>query len=90
MHPESVAVKRITALEGDVVHTKPPSVTPTVRVPLGHVWVEGDGPPGSSLDSNTYGPISKRMLTGKVTHILYPPRKFGRVKWWEHESSLKR
>lgn len=83
MHPEVVAVKRVVALEGDVVTTKPPYPFATVRVPTGHVWVEGDGPSGSSLDSNTYGPVSKRLLTGRVTHVLYPLRKFGAVRWWD-------
>ncbi|KAF5123479.1 Mitochondrial inner membrane protease subunit 2 [Metarhizium anisopliae] len=87
-NPEVVAVKRVVALEGDVVRTKKPYPIPTVRIPQGHVWVEGDGPAGSSLDSNTYGPVSKRLLTGRVTHIVYPWRKFGQVRWWEHESKL--
>ena len=81
-------MKRVIALEGDLVKTKAPYPFPEVRVPPGHVWVEGDGPPGSSLDSNTYGPVSKRLLAGRVTHIVYPFRKFGAVKWWEHQESL--
>ncbi|KAL6855806.1 LexA/Signal peptidase [Trichoderma novae-zelandiae] len=87
-HPEVIAVKRVVALEGDVIKTKKPYPVSTVRIPQGHVWVEGDGPPGSSLDSNTYGPVSKRLLTGRVTHIVYPLRKFGPVKWWEHDRPL--
>ncbi|PHH78649.1 hypothetical protein CDD80_6541 [Ophiocordyceps camponoti-rufipedis] len=74
--PESVVVKRVVALPGDVVLTKRPYSSPVQRVPPGHVWVEGDGPPGSSLDSNTYGPVSMRLLTGRVTHILYPLRSY--------------
>ncbi|QPG95023.1 hypothetical protein C2857_007515 [Epichloe festucae Fl1] len=88
VHPEVTAVKRVVALEGDVVKTKQPYPISTVRIPQGHVWVEGDGPPRSSLDSNTYGPVSKRLLTGRVTHIMYPFRKFGPVSWWEHERRL--
>ena len=88
MHPEVVAVKRVIALEGDVVKTRAPYPVETVRIPQGHVWVEGDGPPGSSLDSNTYGPVSKRLLTGRITHIIYPFRKFGQIKWWEHPSAM--
>ncbi|KAL6809469.1 LexA/Signal peptidase [Trichoderma sp. SZMC 28013] len=87
-HPEVIAVKRVVALEGDVIKTKKPYPVATVRIPQGHVWVEGDGPPGSSLDSNTYGPISKRLLTGRVTHIVYPLKKFGPVQWWEHDRPL--
>ncbi|KAG6009118.1 hypothetical protein E4U21_003187 [Claviceps maximensis] len=88
VHPEVIAVKRVVALEGDIVRTKAPYPVSTVRIPEGHVWVEGDGRRGSSLDSNTYGPVSKRLLTGRVTHIVYPFRKFGPVRWWEHERKL--
>ncbi|KAL6862812.1 hypothetical protein ACO1O0_003050 [Amphichorda felina] len=87
-HPEVVAVKRVVALEGDIIRTKPPYLEPTVWVPYGHVWVEGDGPPGSSLDSNTYGPVSKRLITGKVTHIIYPFNKLGPINWRDHERQL--
>lgn len=87
-HPEVTAVKRVVALEGDVVKTKRPYPISTVKIPPCHVWVEGDGRPGSSLDSNTYGPVSTRLLTGRVTHIVYPFRKFGPVRWWEHEREL--
>ena len=80
-HPEIVAVKRVVGLPGDLVETKPPYPLETVRIPPRHVWVEGDGPPGSSLDSNTYGPVSTRMVVGKVTHIVYPFSKFGPIDW---------
>ncbi|ROT39422.1 mitochondrial inner membrane protease subunit 2 [Sodiomyces alkalinus F11] len=83
--PETVVVKRIIALEGDLVRTRPPYPDPVVKVPQGHVWVEGDGPEGKSIDSNTYGPIAIQLITGRVTHILYPWRKFGSVKWWEYK-----
>ena len=88
VHPEVVAVKRVVALEGDVVRTKKPYPISTIQVPPNHVWIEGDGPAGSSLDSNTYGPVSKRLLTGRVTHVVYPFRKMGQVRWWEHERRL--
>ncbi|RDA95117.1 hypothetical protein CP533_2144 [Ophiocordyceps camponoti-saundersi (nom. inval.)] len=66
--PESVLVKRVVALPGDVVQTKPPYQFPLQRVPQGHVWVEGDGPPGTSRDSNTFGPVSMRLLTGRIQY----------------------
>lgn len=88
VHPEVTAIKRVVGLEGDVVTTRRPYPVQTVRIPQGHVWVEGDGRPGSSLDSNTYGPVSQRLLTGRVTHIVYPWRKFGPVRWWEHGRRL--
>ncbi|EXA48282.1 mitochondrial inner membrane protease subunit 2 [Fusarium oxysporum f. sp. raphani 54005] len=88
LHPETIAVKRIVALENDVIKTKAPHPLPTVRVPQGHVWVEGDGPPGSSLDSNTYGPVSRQLITGRVTHIVFPFRKFGALPWRDHQRPL--
>ncbi|PCD19185.1 hypothetical protein FGRA07_05990 [Fusarium graminearum] len=88
LHPETIAVKRVVALENDVIKTKAPHPLPTVRVPQGHVWVEGDGPPGSSLDSNTYGPVSKQLITGRVTHVVFPFRKCGALPWREHKRPL--
>ncbi|KAF4126542.1 mitochondrial inner membrane protease subunit 2 [Geosmithia morbida] len=83
VHPEVVSVKRIIAMEGELVQTRAPFPTATIQVPEGHVWVEGDGPLGSSLDSNTYGPVSKRLITGKITHMVFPFRKFGAIDWRE-------
>ena len=58
-HPNVVAVKRVIALEGDVVVTNPPYPFPREEVPVGHVWVEGDAENREkSLDSNYYGPVS--------------------------------
>ena len=75
-------MKRITALEGDLVRGRN---HPTICVPKGHIWVEGDaGTDRESVDSNTYGPISKRLVTGRLTHIIYPFKKFGAIRWWEH------
>jgi len=83
-HPNVMSVKRVTGLEGDVVRTRKPFPNPYVRVPQGHIWVEGDGGEGRSLDSNTYGPVSVGLVAGRVTHILLPLTKARRVRWWEH------
>ncbi|KAK4126264.1 LexA/Signal peptidase [Parathielavia appendiculata] len=80
--PNKVTVKRIVGLEGDVVKTKHPYPYDYVAVPEGHIWVEGDG--DKSQDSNYYGPISVRLVTGRVTHVLSPWERAGRVRWWEH------
>ncbi|TIC99723.1 putative mitochondrial carrier [Colletotrichum higginsianum] len=64
-HPETVAIKRIVALEGEYVTPRAPHPPGIVRVPQGHIWVEGDGPQGQTLDSNTYGPISMALVTGR-------------------------
>ncbi|WYZ45333.1 hypothetical protein EsH8_VIII_000649 [Colletotrichum jinshuiense] len=83
-HPETVAIKRVIALEGEYVTTRPPHPQRIVRVPQGHIWVEGDGPQDQTLDSNTYGPISMALVTGKCVWNIYPWRKFGRVKWEDY------
>jgi mitochondrial inner membrane protease subunit 2 len=81
-------VKRIIGLEGDVVRTRKPYPYPTVKVPPGHVWVEGDGE--KTRDSNDYGPIARSLIIGKVTHIVWPLHRIGTVKWWEHKQAIRR
>lgn len=83
-HPETVAIKRIVALEGEYVTPRAPHPPGIVRVPQGHIWVEGDGPQGQTLDSNTYGPISMALVTGRCVWNIWPWRKFGRVRWEEY------
>lgn len=83
--PEKTSVKRVIGLEGDVIRTRRPYPNAYIRVPQGHIWVEGDAADERlSIDSNTYGPISVRLVTGRITHILLPSNKAGRVRWWEH------
>lgn len=86
LNPKAVTTKRIVGLPGDLVHTRPPFPDPYIRVPPHHVWVEGDG--DLTQDSNMYGPISIRLIQGRITHILWPFRKAGRVRWWEHSDRL--
>lgn len=86
--PKVQTVKRIIGLPGDLVHTRPPFHDPYIRVPPGHIWVEGDEGGKKTLDSNTYGPISIQLVTGQLTHVLWPLRKFGRIRWWEHPDRL--
>ncbi|EGS21417.1 mitochondrial inner membrane protease subunit-like protein [Thermochaetoides thermophila DSM 1495] len=81
--PRKITVKRIVGLEGDVVRTRAPYPYEFATIPEGHVWVEGDNG-DRSQDSNHYGPISVRLITGKVTHVLSPLSRAGRVKWWDH------
>lgn len=65
-NPEQLTTKRIVALQGDVVHPLPPSPPGPVRIPPGHVWVEGDSR-FRSRDSNTYGPVSGRQESRLLT-----------------------
>ena len=62
-NPDKVSIKRIIALEGDIVFPQvrqaPSQRYPEqeVVVPKGHVWVEGDNW-RLTKDSNDYGPVS--------------------------------
>ena len=106
LRPEAFAVKRVIALEGDVVvldGRRRPSVREgpepaavrawdawggRVKVPAGHVWVEGDNL-RESLDSNWYGPISKSLVTGRATAVVWPPRRFWTAPWVGFESRTR-
>lgn len=52
---------------------------PKVKVPFGHVWVEGDNW-RESLDSNAYGPVSMSLIQGKAIALVWPWSRRG-VEW---------
>ncbi|KAF9055030.1 LexA/Signal peptidase, partial [Hymenopellis radicata] len=72
-------IKRVIAKEGDLVTTLPPYPEPQVRVPLGHVWIEGDDPAHSD-DSRSYGPIPAGLVQAKLLWLVWPLDRFGPVK----------
>lgn len=54
-------------------------------MPFNHVWLEGDAEdPRKSLDSNTYGPVSISLITGRVIAVLWPRTRL--LRWWEWDS----
>lgn len=89
-NPESLAIKRIIAVEGDVVYPRAPYPSPIAKIPAGHVWVEGDNrEKQTSLDSNYYGPIPINLIQGKVTNILWPWASSGPIRWWEFKGKTR-
>lgn len=83
-------VKRIVAVEGDHVQTRQPYPFPTAQVPVGHVWVEGDHPEDKkTLDSNTYGPVAKSLIVGKVKAVVWPWSKTGFIRWQDYRGSSR-
>ena len=88
VHPERLVVKRVIALEGDVVYARTPCPMPTVHVPAHHVWVEGDNR-DKTLDSNHYGPIPLNLIQGRITHVLLPWKSFGAIRWWEFRGKTR-
>lgn len=85
-NPSHIAIKRIIGLPGDRITTREPCLRPTQIVPWNHVWLEGDAEdPRKTLDSNTYGPVSLSLVTGRVFAVLGPRMRW--LKWtdWENE-----
>ncbi|OMO85086.1 Peptidase S26A, signal peptidase I [Corchorus capsularis] len=68
-------VKRIIGLPGDWVGTH----NDVVRVRQGHCWVEGDNS-ASSVDSRSFGPVPLGLVSGRVTHIIWPPHRIGSIE----------
>ncbi|KAG0568150.1 hypothetical protein KC19_7G190300 [Ceratodon purpureus] len=76
LEPKTWMVKRLIALQGDWVTV--PGTYEILQVPKGHCWVEGDN--GEiSLDSKSFGPIPLGLMKGRVTHVVWPPNRVGRV-----------
>ncbi|CAG7963530.1 unnamed protein product [Penicillium olsonii] len=86
-NPSHIAIKRIVGLPGDRVTTREPCMRPTQIVPWNHVWLEGDAEnPRKTMDSNTYGPVSLNLVTGRVWAVLGPRMRWLDWKDWETDS----
>ncbi len=75
-------VKRVIGLPGDVVIRHPRAwksdndwLLSKYLIPDGKVWLQGDNM-SHSVDSRTYGTISKEAIYGKVVCQLYPNFKW--------------
>jgi len=71
-NPNDHLIKRLKAVEGTVVKTRKDERR--VTVPEGHIWVEGDNAK-NTVDSNDYGPVSKALVFGVATRIIWPPSR---------------
>uniref|UniRef100_A0A8D9ESN1 Mitochondrial inner membrane protease subunit 2 n=1 Tax=Cacopsylla melanoneura TaxID=428564 RepID=A0A8D9ESN1_9HEMI len=76
--PSQKIIKRVVAIEGDVVSTLEYKSN-IVKVPQGHIWVEGDHI-GHSMDSNMFGPVSLGLVTAKASSIVWPPSRWQYLK----------
>lgn len=76
--PSQKIIKRIIALEGDIIRTIGYK-NRYIRIPEGHCWVEGDHT-GHSLDSNFFGPVALGLITAKASQIVWPPTRWRRLE----------
>ncbi|XP_031376502.1 mitochondrial inner membrane protease subunit 1 isoform X1 [Punica granatum] len=49
-----------------------------LRVPKGHVWIQGDNM-YASTDSRNFGPVPYGLILGKVFCRVWPPEGFGSI-----------
>lgn len=63
------------------------AMAPRVKVPYGHVWLEGDNWQASS-DSNYVGPVSRSLIVGRAMRCVWPPERWGRP--WDGEDKKKK
>ncbi|PYH48682.1 putative mitochondrial inner membrane protease subunit Imp2 [Aspergillus saccharolyticus JOP 1030-1] len=83
-NPRHTAIKRVVGLPGDRITTREPCLKESQVVPFNHVWLEGDAQdPRKSMDSNTYGPVSCSLITGRVLAVLWPKWRWLDWRDWE-------
>ncbi|CAM6110660.1 unnamed protein product [Calypogeia fissa] len=75
--PKEYLVKRLIALQEDWITV--PGTYEILQIPRGHCWVEGDNV-DVSLDSKEFGPIPLALMRGRVTHVVWPPKRVGQVE----------
>lgn len=75
--PNENIIKRVTALQGQEVKVyRRGDLSPlVVRVPPGHIWLEGDNLI-VSRDSREYGPLPLALVRGRAVAQFWPE-----VKW---------
>lgn len=71
------------ALEGDWVAPDGGRLRPVEEVPRGHTWVAAENAADAATDasaSTAHGAaVPAALLTGRVTHVLWPLDRAGRV-----------
>ena len=78
--PFDFVIKRVVCLEGDEVVNAPCRPGFTFLLDQGTCWVEGDNRSNSVDSSSHYGPVFTGLVLGKATHIIWPPRRWQRLR----------
>ncbi|XP_072341409.1 mitochondrial inner membrane protease subunit 2 [Scyliorhinus torazame] len=76
--PEQKIIKRVIALEGDIIRTMGHR-NRYIKIPNGHLWIEGDHH-GHSFDSNVFGPVSLGLVHARASHIIWPPNRWMKLQ----------
>ena len=76
--PKLRMCKRLLGLPGDVVYVDPTISDEVIRVPPGHMWVQGDNL-ANSTDSRTTGPVPLGLLVGRVVFKVLPLSEAGPI-----------
>jgi mitochondrial inner membrane protease subunit 2 len=76
--PKRILIKRIAALEGDVVQSSTYKLSHT-RIRQGCMWMEGDNKE-MSMDSHTFGQVPQALILGKASYVVWPPNRWGKLK----------
>ncbi|XP_067906688.1 mitochondrial inner membrane protease subunit 2 isoform X1 [Heterodontus francisci] len=77
-NPEQKIIKRVIALEGDIIRTMGYR-NRYIKIPNGHLWIEGDHH-GHSFDSNAFGPVSLGLVHARASHIIWPPNRWMKLQ----------
>ncbi|WIA11859.1 hypothetical protein OEZ85_011945 [Tetradesmus obliquus] len=86
-NPHQQIIKRLLAVEGDTIIEDAKTHSWT-EVPQGRCWIEGDNAPMSGDSKSAFGPVHLGLLEGRVTHIVWPPARMGRVAVQEQPARL--
>lgn len=83
LNPNLIVTKRLIAMENErVTFIKDPKNSDkysNIKVPKGHVWVQGDNI-YNSMDSRGFGPVPYGLLKGRIFWRLLPTKDFGPLK----------
>lgn len=77
--------KRIIGMEHDYITNEDGKI---IKVPKGHVWIEGDNK-ADSEDSRDYGPVPYGLLESRVFFRWWPTRRMGPIKLPGEEDILE-
>jgi len=80
LDPYDYVIKRLVAVEGDVIVGSTFSRHRPVALGAGSCWVEGDNRKNSIDSFSSYGPIPSGLVFGKATHVIWPPSKWQRLE----------